>query len=726
MENSVLLLWDSWSILGRVVAFLAIVVFALGIENIGVKLAADIAQWRRRHSEPTVDMLRRKSEDCTAILIPMTAPAPLAGAMLARLKRTLEYDDYIVFVGVRSIDAQTVAAVRRESRKDSRIQPCLLDRREAASPGRALNSLLDCARRFEHRFDVDFQAFVIQGPDTILHPLSLKLANWRCELASIVQLPVLTAPRGSIAVLGGAAMDELGENHTRELTLRARMVHDVPVLEVGVALRRDAIWALRHRGDVFDPVHESPVFDAVRRLNERGHLSTYAWQRDERGKVIAAEELAPRSYSDAVRAKARRLSARAFGDWRPIGSAQGNWWAHFFNYRDRRIVLVAATLACAAFTGLAAATLLLVGRTIPGFESMPSLVEAPWVLGLLAANAALAGAALIDRTVQTARTRGIGVASQLPIGLAAGVCVMAHAVLRASRKVPASLAEREPTGSPRASLPQPIGAGAFGKARITDILVRGGTISEEDATAAKSYSRKTGRQLALALQDLRLAEGAEIAKGLGEKLGLDFGHIDGPLDSHASVFLSRHEAERFSAFAARADDGGVDVYLGEDLPLREWRALRNALRRADVLRPQFRVAPLSEVAYAIRFAGTAQEMAIEQAIAVSLMDGPILEGTDRDIRRQLRAPYRRLEDLLVERGLIRPRRMQLLRRRVREDGPGIEDTLCKDRRIPPFTLAETVREFNAWRPAIAPLTSAAPLARYNARATGPFDPRLAA
>lgn len=726
MENSVLLLWNSWSILGRVVAVLAIVIFALGIENIGVKLAADIAQWRRRRSEPTVDMLRRKSEDCTAILIPMTAPAPLASAMLARLKRTLEYDDYMVFVAVRSIDAQTVAAVRRESRKDSRIQLHVLERRVAASPGRVLNSLLDCARRFEHRFDIDFQAFVIQGPDTILHPLSLKLVNWKCELASIVQLPVLTAPRGSFPILGGAAMDELGENHARELSLRARMVHDVPVLEVGVALRRDAIWALRHRGDVFDANHESPVFDAVRRLDERGHLSAYVWQRDERGKVIAAEELAPRRYSNAVFAKTRRLSARAFAGWQPIGSAQGNWWAHYFNYRDRRIVLVSATLACTLFTGLAAATLLLIGRAIPGFENMPPLIEAPWAVALLAANAGFAGAALIDRAVQTARTRGIGAALLLPIGLAASLFVTIHAVLRASRMTPGSPVERHAIGWGDRDRSRPGLVGTLGKPRITDILVHGGAICEQHAAAARSYSRKTGRPLSLALQDLRLADGAEIAKGLGEKLGLEFGHIDGPLDSFASVFLSRHEAERFSTFAERAVDGGIDVYLGEDLSLREWRALRVALRRADVRRPQFRVAPLSEVAYAIRFAGTAQEMGIEQAIAVSLMDGPIPEGTGRDIRRQLRAPYRRLEDLLVERGLIRPRRLQLLRRRLHSDGPGIEDALCRDRRIPPFTLAETVREFNAWRPAIAPLASAAPMARYDARATTPFDPRLAA
>ena len=50
MENAVLFLWDSWTILGRVVAFLAIIVFALGCESIAIKLAADFQRWRHRRS----------------------------------------------------------------------------------------------------------------------------------------------------------------------------------------------------------------------------------------------------------------------------------------------------------------------------------------------------------------------------------------------------------------------------------------------------------------------------------------------------------------------------------------------------------------------------------------------------------------------------------------------------------------------------------------------------
>ena len=56
-----------------------------------------------------------------------------------------------------------------------------------------------------------------QGPESIVHPLSLKLANWHCEFASVVQLPVLTNPRGPTSMTGGAGFDDLGEHRAREL-----------------------------------------------------------------------------------------------------------------------------------------------------------------------------------------------------------------------------------------------------------------------------------------------------------------------------------------------------------------------------------------------------------------------------------------------------------------------------------------------------------------------------
>ena len=720
MENAVLFLWDGWGILGRVVALLAIVMAALGLENLTMKIVANIQSWRRRQEDPTVEMLRRKQEACTAILVPITTSAPLAGAMLARLKRTIEYENYRIFVGVRSIDAPTVAAIRREARVDSRVQLCLFELGDASSQACALNALLDAVRRFEHQHDVDIQTYFIQGPETDTHPLALRLANWHCEFASIVQLPVLTMPRGSLPLVGGAGLDDLGEHRARELLLRAQTVHNVPVLDTGLALRRDAIWALKLHGDVFDKTSPAPIFDAVRRLGDRGHLSTFVWQRDEHRQVIAAQELSARRFRDAIDGKARRLSLTAFGNRQPLGGTRANPWERYFNYRDRRIVLVAATLACAGLAVLAACGLLLAGNFTPGFESMPPLIETPWVLAALALSSALMGAALIERIVLTAQTRGLMDALLLPLNLITTCLITTRAVLRASRRRGIS------DDLPRQNAPSAGSSLLAGKPKITDILVHSGAISKDAAKLARAYSRRTSRHTLLALQDLRLVDGAGIAKALGEKLGVEFAHIDGPLDTYASVFLSRHEVERFCAFAHRADDGGIDVYIGEDYSAREWRALRAALRRAGVQRPNFRAAPLSEIAYAIRFAGTAQEMAVEQAIAVSLMDGPIPEGSASDIRRQLRAPYRRLEDMLVERGLIRPRRMRLVRKRIGMEGPGLEDVISKDRRIPPFTLAETVREFNDWRPAIAPLTSFAPMARYNAHKASVLSTALAA
>ena len=463
MENAVLFLWDGWGILGRVIAFLAIVVFVLGLESLAVKILADIHIWRSRRSDPTPEMLRRKPEDCAAILVTITDPAPLAGAMLARLKRSVEYENYMVFVAVRTRGAQTLAAVRREARGDSKVQVCPLESDDCTSDARALNTLLAAVRLFEREHDVDFQTYLFQGAETVLHPLSLKLVNWHCEFASIVQLPVLTGPRGTWPVNGGAGLDDLGEYHARETRLRADTVHSVPVRETAVALRRDALWALRLHGEVFDEAAEAPVFEAARRLGERGYLARFVWQCDANRKVIAAAELAPRTYGAAVRGKATRLRLIAFSGWRPLGSAQGSAWTHFFNYRDRRAVVVAATGGCALLTALAAAALLGAGAIVPGFESMPRLIEAQWVLALLTIDAALLAAALVRRIVLTAKVRGLPPILMLPIDLASSALIGAHAALLASRR-PGDRQARDTARQGRMAL-------ASGKAEITDILV---------------------------------------------------------------------------------------------------------------------------------------------------------------------------------------------------------------------------------------------------------------
>ena len=102
--------------------------------------------------------------------------------------------------------------------------------------------------------DADFRTYFLQGAETTIHPLTLKLVNWHCELASVVQLPLLTAPRVSLPTILGGGIDDLGEQRARELQLRSRVVHHLPVGTMGLALRRDALWTLGHHGMCWAPL----------------------------------------------------------------------------------------------------------------------------------------------------------------------------------------------------------------------------------------------------------------------------------------------------------------------------------------------------------------------------------------------------------------------------------------------------------------------------------------
>ncbi|MGC8777296.1 MAG: glycosyltransferase, partial [Candidatus Caldatribacteriaceae bacterium] len=158
-----------------------------------------------------------------AILIPAWNEAEVIGAMVENLIASIHYPVSLfhVFIGVYPNDAATREAVRTLQERYPQVHEVVNSREGPTSKAQNLNEVLDFILRFERENHLRFGCFIIHDAEDVIHPTSLKLANYLSFRHDVVQLPVfplqfLPTWRTFFAYLTSSTYaDEFAENHYR-------------------------------------------------------------------------------------------------------------------------------------------------------------------------------------------------------------------------------------------------------------------------------------------------------------------------------------------------------------------------------------------------------------------------------------------------------------------------------------------------------------------------------
>lgn len=399
---------------------LAAAILLSGIDDLYI----DLAYWRDRlggKSTKPVHLpdLRAAVRRPMAIMVPAWREAEVVAKMTENALRTVEYDDYVVFVGTYRNDPETGAEVDALCRQwPGTVVRAAVDRDGPTCKADCLNAILQTIAAYERNHAMEFAGVVLHDCEDVVHPLELLYCNAHLDRADLIQLPVFSLELPWHAFVGAAYLDEFSETHQKDLAVRTRWTGVVPGAGVAQCFSRRAIVAMAtlNAGQVFNPNTLTEDYDFSFRLAElpamRQHFAAgpvrgaealeagFWWRPATASGLLATCEYFPSQFRAAYRQRARWTLGIALLGWQQLGW-RGTWRQRYMLARDRKGLLT-APLTMAAYA-VVVATLVAASLGSPADALAPN---DPTLWPLFAANLALLANRIVQRVYFVGRLNG--------------------------------------------------------------------------------------------------------------------------------------------------------------------------------------------------------------------------------------------------------------------------------------------------------------------------------
>jgi bacteriophage N4 adsorption protein B len=668
-----------WSILQIVLAIIAVLIFVMSAEDMLIDVVYWVLTLHFPQPQPSLAALCAEPESNIAVLIPAWREAGVIGRMLLNMTGTFAYERYHIFVGVYANDAETRLEVDRAASQSRRVHRVQIPHDGPTNKADCLNGLIRAVIAFEAERSVRFDIIVNHDAEDVVHPYGLKVMNYFLDGFGMVQLPVRSLDRDPDEAIACVYMDEFAEWHGKDMVVRSALTGMVPSAGVGTAIGREALDALcRARdGEPFNTGSLTEDYDIAHRLSRLGFRSRFVkytvsvpierrnWLTGRtvarfRHELVDTREYFPNRRQDSVRQKARWMLGICFLGWQQIGW-QGSWINRWFLWRDRKAPLTAPTAIVGYFLIVQWLILIAVSWAAFGAPPLPPL-DMPWLWTLISVNMLLMLNRLLHRAIFVGQLHGLKHVWRSPLRVLVGNWVTFLAFVRAVRLYANHLITGRPIAWDKTMHKYPTAAELYrGKQQLGDVLTYSGAITNMQLATALRMERRCRRPLGLLLLDTASVEHEKLAEAYGELFGIPVQGFDPLLvDSKVRDLLPLAWAGRLGAFAvARTSLEDIVVAVGEPLNEHQLRLLHKVLSQHGIRRVNLQFAPLSDVAFGVRFAYDQNPLsAAKGRLQALLREGRI--GSDREGRfwRELRRDYVRLGDVLVRMGMAQHRAVQ--------------------------------------------------------------------
>jgi bacteriophage N4 adsorption protein B len=305
----------------------------------------------------------------------------------------------VIFVGTYPNDAATAREVDLVEQGGSRVVRITLPHDGPTNKADCLNWLFQGIRRHEAEHEIEFQIFVMQDCEDVIHPLCYRLFNLLIPRKDMVQLPVHSLPRRWHEFTGAHYLDEFSQLHYKDLVVRELLDRSLPAAGVGVAFSRLALTtvAAGNRNEVFSTGSLTEDYDLGYRLRQLGMRQIFVKFRIGRD-VVGVREYFPSTFRAAVRQKSRWVIGIAMQGWAHLGWSR-DLSANYLLYRDRKVLVTNLAAILGYLVVLVVVAVWIAQWLWPGGVRFPPLVYRGSLLwDLLIANFVL----LIWRVAQRA------------------------------------------------------------------------------------------------------------------------------------------------------------------------------------------------------------------------------------------------------------------------------------------------------------------------------------
>jgi bacteriophage N4 adsorption protein B len=289
-----------------------------------------------------------------------------------------------------------------------------------------LNWVYQGIRRHERQHGIEFQIFVMQDCEDIVHPLAYKLINFLIPRKDMVQLPVFSLLPKWYQLTAGHYIDEFSQLHYKDLVVRELLCGSIPAAGVGCAFSRRAFQTVAgdNHNELFSTDSLTEDYDFGLRLKKHNLKQVFVkfpvsrvvtrnsfWSGKPRQVVVddyvCIREYFPARFWAAVRQKSRWVVGITLQGWEHLGW-RGNLWMRYMLFRDRKSLITNLVNILGYLIVPVVLGVWLANQIDPDAYRYPSILErGSWLWYVLLGNAGLLVARVLLRAYCTFRLYGI-------------------------------------------------------------------------------------------------------------------------------------------------------------------------------------------------------------------------------------------------------------------------------------------------------------------------------
>jgi len=668
-----------WSVLQTLVAVAAVIIFFSSLDDLFV----DLAYWRLVLIEgarlllrrpPSRDQLARAAEKSIAIMVPAWREAKVIATMIANTVNTFEYERFHVFVGVYVNDPETRAEVERMRRNFANVHCADVPNEGPTSKADCLNWIVQNILAYEVEQGETFDIFLMHDAEDVVHPFGLKTINFFLDGYGMLQLPVLSMDLPTGRLVACHYLDEFAEFHSKDLPVRSALTGMTPSAGVATAFSREAMRALmaERNNEPFNTGSLTEDYDVAHRLHRMGFHSRFvrhfarttryrkSWLRRRevpvvRRELVATREYFPDNWATSVRQKARWMLGISYIGWRQLGWF-GSVANRYFLFRDRKSLFTAPTGVLAYILVLHQLAYWISKWIDPDLSSLPPLVDRRWLELLVLINFCFLINRLLHRLWFTLRTHGLRYVWLAPVRMVVANLIAFGAFVRSLRIFLGHLIIGKSITWDKTEHAFPsLSELKLRRSWLGDVLrfwnhVEAGALAE-----AVQEQRRLYRPLGLLLLDRGAVKDEDLAAAFAEQADCGWSSLDlRTIDPVVLRRITHRTAGRFAAVPVCLEAKQLEVALAEPHSRSERVALEALLLLPkDVTQISWRYAPLSDIAFAVRWGWTTEGLTGLHATIALLRKLKLIDADgETQLWAALRAGHVRLGDILVRAGVI--------------------------------------------------------------------------
>ncbi len=366
--------------------------------------------------------LQNKAEQTVAIMVPAWHEESVIAAMLRNAIQTIDYQDYVIFVGVYPNDTGTCRALAPAlAEHPDHVRMALVPHPGPTTKSDCLNAILREIRAWEKESGKETQIYVLHDAEDHVPRYGLKVFNYLMPRKAIVQLPVFPLNVPWYSFTEGHYLDEFAQVHVKDMRVREWLTGGVPSAGVGTGFSRDAIklaWQEEIQGafreDLLTEDYEiamqllrrgarSAFFDGIVRGGDEPAPALRLWRMPG---VPAVRGAFPNQFWASVRQKTRWTLGITLQGWEDLGW-QGSLWQKYLFFRDRKPIFTNIANVGAYFVAIAWMIPWLIDQYIFDATLLPPLYERGSTLHqLIALNIAILSIFMVVRALCTLQVFG--------------------------------------------------------------------------------------------------------------------------------------------------------------------------------------------------------------------------------------------------------------------------------------------------------------------------------